>query len=135
MIGLDGSDGPEVPPALLAVAVKVYAVPFVRLVSTQDDAGTVITQVELPLDAVTAYEVGGPPPNPGATVMVAEVLPATATGARGGTGTSDKQAPEVITPLVEVLEKTQHSCSLPSSTSVRGGEPKTGLKVTSVMLS
>jgi len=41
----DAADEPEVPPALVAVAANVYAVPLVRPVTVQEVAGLVTVQV------------------------------------------------------------------------------------------
>lgn len=42
---LEGPEDPDVPPALVAVDVKVYAVPFVRPVTRHDVEGDVTVQV------------------------------------------------------------------------------------------
>jgi len=51
-------------------------VPFVRPVTTQLLAGAVTVHVAPPGEAVTRYDVTAPPPEPAATVTVAEPLPA-----------------------------------------------------------
>jgi hypothetical protein len=53
VIAFDGSDEPEVPPPLVAVAVNVYSVPFVRPETTQEVAGAVTVQVSPPGLAAT----------------------------------------------------------------------------------
>lgn len=52
VIGDDVGDVPDVPPGPVALAVKVYAVPFVRPVTTHEVAGAVTVHVAPPGDAV-----------------------------------------------------------------------------------
>jgi hypothetical protein len=91
----DGADGADVPPALRAVEVNVYAVPLFRPVTTHDVAGTVTVHVAQPGDALTTYDVGAPPVDGGVIVTVARPSPATTVGAPGtpagatGTGPED----------------------------------------------
>lgn len=75
------------PPGPVAVAVKVYAVPFVNPVTTHELAGEVTVHVAPPGAAVTRYDVTGPPPAPGATDTVALALPARAEVTDGVAGT------------------------------------------------
>lgn len=70
------ADDPDVPPGPVAVAVKVYDVPFVSPVTTQPVAGAVTVHVAPPGDAVTRYDVTTPPPEPATTDTVAAPLPA-----------------------------------------------------------
>ena len=51
--GADGADADEVPPALVAVAVNVYAVPLVRPVTSQDPDSPVTVHVPAAGEAVT----------------------------------------------------------------------------------
>ena len=79
----DAVDIPEVPAKFVAVAVKVYGVPFVRPLTMQDVAGAVTVHVfVLSSTAVTVYEPGVPP-LPAVTVTVACPSPATAVGVAG----------------------------------------------------
>ena len=52
MIAVDGDEIPEVPRAFVAVLLKVYVVPFVSPVTSQDVFGTVTVQVLAGLIAV-----------------------------------------------------------------------------------
>ena len=61
----------EVPVELVAVALKVYTVPFVNGEIEHDGFGAITVQVAPPGDAVTTYEAGAPPPAFAATVIVA----------------------------------------------------------------
>jgi hypothetical protein len=61
----------EVPVELVAVALKVYAVPFVNGEIEHDVAGALTVHVAPPGDAVTTYEAGAPPPAFAARVIVA----------------------------------------------------------------
>ena len=61
----------DVPVELVAVTLKVYAVPFVNGEIEQDVAGAVIVQLPPVGDDVTVYEAGAPPSLPAATVIVA----------------------------------------------------------------
>lgn len=74
--GAEDPDAPEVPPGPVAVAVKVYAVPFTKPVTWQLVAGVVTVHVAPPGEAATRYDVTGPPPGPAATDTVAAPLPA-----------------------------------------------------------
>lgn len=82
---VEALDEPEVPLPLVAVAVNVYDVPFVRLLTTQLVAGTVTVHVAPPGAAVTVYEVGAVP-LPAVTLTVASPLPGTAVGVPGVPG-------------------------------------------------
>jgi len=118
-IVLSGVTEPEsdeaalVPEALVAVVVKVYAVPLVRPGTRQDPAAPVTVQVAPPGDAMTVYDVGAVP-LPAATVTVAPPLRGTAVGAGGVPGIVDKgvvpvdgaEAPLVPDPLVATVVKT-----------------------------
>ena len=82
----DAADEPEVPLPFVAVAVKVYDVPFVRPLTTQLVAGTVtVHDLEPSSTAVTVYDVGVVP-LPAVTLTVACPLPATAVGVPGVPG-------------------------------------------------
>ena len=81
----------------VAVAVNVYAVPFVRPVQTHDQGGTVMMHVppDTVGDAVTVYDVGTPPSVPSVAVPAATVtvtvpvnvpVPATTVGLAGVPG-------------------------------------------------
>lgn len=70
--GLDGEDGvtevdaadaDDVPTELVAVTVKVYAVPFVRPLTMHVVAGATAVHVPPPGDADTVYPVTGDPPS------------------------------------------------------------------------
>jgi hypothetical protein len=85
--GVADGDADDVPPPLVAVAVNVYAVPFVRPVISQLPEVPAMVQVRPPGLEVTVNEVGAPPdPVPWATVTVACALPATAVGVAGVSG-------------------------------------------------
>ena len=51
--GAEAADAAEVPPAFVAVAVNVYAVPLVRPVTSQDPDSPVTVHVPAAGDAVT----------------------------------------------------------------------------------
>ena len=53
MTGALGTEADETPPRFAAVTVKVYAVPLVRPVTTQDVAGAVTSHEAVPGEAVT----------------------------------------------------------------------------------
>ena len=77
--------------------------PLVRFATTQLPAAPVTVHVFVLFStAVTVYELGGPPPEPRATVTVAWAFPAVAVGVPG---TAGGNAPLVITPLVPPLER------------------------------
>jgi hypothetical protein len=76
----------DVPVELTAVALNVYAVPFVKPRMTHDVAGEITVQVPVPGDAVTTYEVGAPPLLDAATVIVALPSPPTAVTLLGEAG-------------------------------------------------
>jgi hypothetical protein len=61
------ADAAEVPAALVAVTVNVYAVPLVRPVTVADVAPVVVA-VAPPGAAVTVYPVTGDPPSPAGAV-------------------------------------------------------------------
>lgn len=84
---LDAGDEPEVPPGPVAVAVKVYAVPFVRPVTAHDVAGAVTVHVAPPGAEVTRYDVTDPPPDPAATDTVTAPFPASTDVIDGVAGT------------------------------------------------
>jgi hypothetical protein len=78
----------DVPVELTAVALNVYAVPFVKPRITHDVAGEITVQVPVPGDAVTTYEVGVPLllEADGATVIFALPSPPTAVTLLGEAG-------------------------------------------------
>jgi hypothetical protein len=76
----------DVPIELTAVALNVYAVPFVKPRITHDVAGEITVQLPPPDDAVTTYEVGAPPLLDAATVIVALPSPPTAVTLLGEAG-------------------------------------------------
>ena len=89
VIEFDAVDALDVAPGrLVAVAVNVYDVPGVSGLMTQDVCGGCTVQLPPPEDAVTVYDVIGPPVFGlgGVTVIVAKPAPATATGAPGVLG-------------------------------------------------
>jgi hypothetical protein len=75
----DGADADPPPTALVAVTVKVYAVPLASPVTVIGEAGPLA--VNPPGDEVTVYDVIGVPPleRGGVNVTVACALPAEAT--------------------------------------------------------
>ncbi len=108
---MDAADALEVPKVFVAVAVNVYEVPFVRLVTVQLVAGDVTVHVlVLSSTVVTVYDAGVPP-EPAVTVTVAEPLPATALGVPGTPGVpgatevDELEELEVPDPLVAVAVK------------------------------
>ena len=82
----DGVDAAEVPPALLAVAVNVYAVPFVRPDTTHAPDAPTIVHVAPPGDAVTVCDVAGHTSMASATDTLTAPSPTTAPGAVGTLG-------------------------------------------------
>jgi hypothetical protein len=82
----DGADAAEVPPALVAVAVNVYAVPFVRPDTTHEPDAPVIVQVAPPGDASTVCDVAGHESMAFVTVTLADPSPTTTLGAAGTFG-------------------------------------------------
>jgi hypothetical protein len=78
----------DVPVELTAVALNVYADPFVKPRITHDVAGEITVQVPVPGDAVTTYEVGAPLllEADGATVIFALPSPPTAVTLLGEAG-------------------------------------------------
>jgi hypothetical protein len=103
-------DASEVPAALVAVAVNVYAVPLVSPV-TVAVVGPAVLALAPPGDAVTVYPVTGEPPLLAGAVhdTTAEALPAIAVTAigdpgtvRGVTATLGDEAGEVPAALVAV---------------------------------
>jgi hypothetical protein len=87
----DAGDAVDVPPAFVAVAVKVYGVPFVRPVTVHEPDAPVTVHVAPPGLAVIVNEAVAAP-DPATTETVAEALPATAVGAAG---TAAKRPPVV----------------------------------------
>jgi hypothetical protein len=83
----DAADAADVPPPFVAVALKVYDVPFVKPDTVQLPEEPVTVQVKDPGVDVTAYDAGVPP-EPAATVTTADETPATAVGAGGVPGTT-----------------------------------------------
>ena len=90
----DAADAADVPPAFVAVAVNVYAVPFVRPDTTHDPDAPVIVHVAPPGDAVTVCDVAAAPDCAAETDTVTDASPTTPVGAAGTFGIS---APDVIT--------------------------------------
>jgi hypothetical protein len=86
---LDAADGAPAPTALVAVTVKVYAVPFVRPLTVIDVHGAAHVPVMLAGDDVAVYEVIAEPPlDAGAVnVTVACALPRVALPMAGAPGT------------------------------------------------
>jgi hypothetical protein len=84
---VDATEATELPTALVATTVKVYAVPFVKPVTFIGDI--VPVPIKLPGLDVTVYPVTTLPPLlVGATnATLAEAFPAVATTAVGGPGT------------------------------------------------
>ena len=70
---MEAEDGEEelLPVALLATVENVYVPPFVSPVTVHDVAGDVTVHDAPPGDAVTVYEVGVPPDDGAAIVIVA----------------------------------------------------------------
>ena len=95
----DAPDAPEVPPVFVAAAVNVYAVPFVRPVTSHDPDSPVTVHVP-PVtagDAVTVYDAGVPPVVAAATVTVALASPAVTVAMVGTPGaTTASTAPETV---------------------------------------
>ena len=109
----DGSDAPEVPPSFVAVAVNVYAVPFVRPDTTHEPDVPTTVHVAPPGDAVTANDDAGHEPDPPATVTLTAPSPATTFGTAGALGIN---APDVITRLPSPVVETATNRSLPNTT-------------------
>ena len=88
MIALDGADSPELPLALVAWTVNVYAVPLVRPVTVIGDPAELALMP--PGFDVAVYEVIGEPPSDagGVNVTVACALPAVAVPMVGAPGTA-----------------------------------------------
>jgi hypothetical protein len=106
---LDGElfEVPPVPPvALVAVAVKVYEVPFMRPVTAHEPLDPVTVQLFVTPEtcgaAVITYELGRPPESGRVTLTVACVSPAIATGAAGTPGVVSIVDPLVTLKLVKV---------------------------------
>lgn len=106
----DGEDGADVPAPLVAVAVKVYAVPFVNPLTTHEVAGEVTVHVAPPGDAVTVYDViGDPPLLAGATtVTLAVSLPGTTYPIDG--------APGVVRGVTEVVAAVEAPAAFTATT-------------------
>jgi len=98
----DAADAADVPPPFVAVALKVYDVPFVKPDTVQLPEEPVTVQVKDPGVDVTAYDVGVPP-EPAATVTTADETPATAVGAGGVPGIAGAGPPSVehVEPLLD----------------------------------
>ena len=95
----DAPDAPEVPPAFVAAAVNVYAVPFVRPVTSHDPDSPVTVHVPPATagDAVTVYDAGVPPVVAAATVTVALASPAVTVEMVGTPGaTTASTTPETV---------------------------------------
>ena len=107
----DAADADDVPSALVAVEVNVYAVPLISPVTVHEPDDPVTVHVSPPGEAVTVYEVGVPPVDGATTVTVAEAFPGTAVGVpgapgglRGITGAEIADCADVPTELVAVAE-------------------------------
>lgn len=85
----EAADASDVPSAFVAVEVNVYALPFVRPVTSHDVAGTVTVHVFASGDEVTVYVTGVPPVVGATTLTVAAPTPATAVGFPGVPGFYD----------------------------------------------
>jgi hypothetical protein len=123
----------EVPAELVAVAVKVYAVPFVRPVTAHEPEAPVTVQVAPPGDAVTWYEVGVPP-EPADTVTAARPSPATAVGApgvpgSGGTGVTALEAADELVVPKELAAVAVNVYAVPLVKPVTVHEPKAPVPV------
>ena len=77
----------ELPDAVFATVVNVYAVPAVKPEMVQDPDAPVTVHFAPPGEAVTSYEVGAGPLVGGATVIVAFSAPATTVDTPGAFGT------------------------------------------------
>lgn len=110
---VEAAEAAEVPIVLVAVEVKVYAVPLVRPVTVHDsgEAEDSSVQVAPPGDAVTVYESAAPPDDGATTVTTAWPSPAIAVGvpgapgaiaAEGMTALEADEADEVPMPFVAV---------------------------------
>ena len=106
----EAAEASEVPSAFVAVAVNVYAVPFVKPVTSHDVAGTVTVHDFESGELVTVYVTGVPPVVGATTVTVAAPVPATAVGAPGvpgfeevGSGDGEGAAPIVRVALPTVM--------------------------------
>ena len=106
----DGEEGADAPAPFVAVAVKVYAVPFVKPLTTHDVAGDVTVHVAPPGDAVTVYDViGDPPLLAGATtVTLAVSLPGTTYPIDG--------APGVVRGVTEVVAAVEAPAAFTATT-------------------
>lgn len=92
---LDAADEAPVPVALVAVTVKVYAVPLVRLFTVMEVHGAAQVPVMPPGDEVAVKLAIGPPAELKVTVALA--LPAVATGVVGALGAAGVTANDRVT--------------------------------------
>jgi hypothetical protein len=105
--GVTGDDALDVavPPAFVAAAVNVYAVPFFRPVTSHDPDSPVTVHVP-PVtagDAVTVYDAGVPPVVAAATVTVTLASPAVTVEMVGTPGaTTASTAPETVSDVGDV---------------------------------
>jgi hypothetical protein len=83
----DAADAADMPPAFVAVAVNVYALPFVRPDTTHEPDAPVIVHVAPPGDASTVCDVAGHTSSASTTDTVAKPSPTTTPGAAGTLGT------------------------------------------------
>ena len=114
----DAGDAVDVPPAFVAVAVNVYAVPFVRPGTVHEPDAPVTVHVAPPGLAVIVNEAVAAP-DPATTVTVAEASPATAVGAKGSGGI---MTPDVATFRVEsVVPPTATNTPFPYATLSQAG--------------
>jgi hypothetical protein len=137
--GVDAADSGLVPMLLVAVTVKVYAVPLVRPVTTLDVpvAGTAVCATPA-INGVTEYAVMGLPPSDGAVqVTVADASPLVAatpvgaagavTGAVGVMEDEGAEAEPVPTAFLAVTVKV-YAVPLvrpPTVVDVAAGDPET----------
>ncbi len=71
VVEAEALDAADIPPALVAVVVNVYAVPLVSPVTVHEPDDPATVHVAPPGEAVTVYEVGAYPPVGATTVTVA----------------------------------------------------------------
>ena len=96
---MEAEDGEEelLPVALLATVENVYVPPFVSPVTVHDVAGDVTVHDAPPGDAVTVYEVGVPPDDGAAIVIVALPSPGVTVGVPGVPGAATFQMASKVT--------------------------------------
>ena len=133
---LDAVELVEVPPPLDAVEVKVYEVPLVNPVTTQDPEAPVTVQVAPPGEAVTKYEVGLPPLDGDETVTVACPSPATAVAwpgvpGAGGSGVVLAEAGEEfeVPPSLDAVEVNVYEVPLVNPVTTQDPEAPVTVQV------